>query len=376
MSDFAPQNARDVADIVATLVAARETIEILGNGTRRRMGRPVVASHRLTTRHLSGITLYEPEELVLSVGAGTLLSEIETLLEANGQHLAFEPPHHGAHTIGGVVAAGLSGPRRVQAGAVRDQLLGFTAVNGFGDIFKGGSRVVKNVTGYDLPKLMAGSFGTLSVLCDVTLKVLPRPKARTTLVVRGLAAKDGAALLRRVLGMPLEISGAAFVPEFDGTSVTAMRLEGFAEFVADRAQDLARATGAQIAGAEFAPFWEMVRDVTLLKDAAALWRVCVPPVAGADFLNLLPEVRGFMDWGGGLVWLGVEDSGDCGAAILRAAVAKTGGHATLVRASEATRATLDVFQSQPKTLAALTRRVKESFDPLRIFNPGRMYAGL
>lgn len=376
MAHFSPETVEELAHIVATAAANREPMEVLGNATKRGMGRPVTTAHTLTTSKLAGVSLYEPEELVLTTRAGTPLSQIEALLAANQQQLAFEPQHLGAQTIGGVIAAGISGPRRVQAGAVRDHLLGFTAVNGRGEIFKSGGRVVKNVTGYDLSKLMAGSFGTLAVLSEVTLKVLPRAQAQATLVMRGQTAREGAALLCKALGLPFEVTGAAWMPAFDGGSVTVLRLEGFADSVADRANSLTRLLGVSVTGEEFANFWEMVRDVKCLDTSKALWRISVPPNAGADVLAAMPQANGFLDWGGGLVWLAVPDVEDCGAAQLRAAVAKTGGHATLVRASAETRSRLEVFQPQPPALAVLTARVKDSFDPLRIFNPGRMYAGI
>src|SRR6185437_2593670 len=195
---------------------------ILGNGTKRVIGRPIVTPHRVSTAKLSAVTLYEPEELILSAKAGTPLSEIEALLAQHNQQLAFEPPHWGNQTIGGVIATGFSGPRRIKAGAVRDHLLGFTAVNGRAEIFKAGGRVVKNVTGYDLSKLMAGSFGTLAVLTDITLKVLPRPEAQATLVRTNQSARDGIALLNKALGQPYEITAAAWLPDFNGTSITAL----------------------------------------------------------------------------------------------------------------------------------------------------------
>src|SRR6185312_14637374 len=212
MTDFHPATIEDLADIVASAAAGREPLEILGNGTKRGIGRPIVTPHRVSTAKLSAVTLYEPEELILSAKAGTPLSEIEALLAQHNQQLAFEPPHWGEQTIGGVIATGFSGPRRIQAGAVRDHLLGFTAVNGRGEIFKAGGRVVKNVTGYDLSKLMTGSFGTLAVLSEVTLKVLPRPEARATLVLKGKTARQAITLFREALAMPLDITGAAWVP--------------------------------------------------------------------------------------------------------------------------------------------------------------------
>jgi glycolate oxidase FAD binding subunit len=347
----------------------------LGNGTKRGIGRPIVTPHRVSTAKLSAVTLYEPEELILSAKAGTPLSEIEALLAQHNQQLAFEPPHWGEQTIGGVIATGFSGPRRIQAGAVRDHLLGFTAVNGRGEIFKAGGRVVKNVTGYDLSKLMAGSFGTLAVLAEVTLKVLPRAQARTTLILRGQPARKAIALLNKALGQPFDITGAAWLSDLGGTSLTALRLEGFEDSVADRAAALSRQFDLSNAGTEFDTIWSSVRDASLLEPMPALWRVSVPPGTGADILESFPDAAAIADWGGGLIWLNLNDASDSGGK-LRLQVAKTGGHATLISASEDARSTISVFQPQPAALAALTKRVKESFDPLGILNPGRMYAGI
>lgn len=376
MADFHPASADEMADIVARAAGLREPLEVAGNATKHGIGRPITTPHRLFTANLRGVTLYEPEELVLSARAGTPLSDIETLLARHNQHLAFEPPHWGEQTIGGVIAAGLSGPRRIQAGAVRDHVLGFAAVNGRGEIFKSGGRVVKNVTGYDLSKLMTGSFGTLAVLTEVTLKVLPRPECRVTLVAHGQPATEGVALLSKALASPLDVSAAVWVSEHEGTSVTALRLEGFSDSVAERAAALKRLLGVCEAGPSFDSFWENVRDISLLDQADALWRVSVPPSEGSAILRALPGTKAILDWGGGRVWLAIPDDGQCGEKKVRAAVAKTGGHATLFRASAQTRAKIAVFQPQPPALAALTLRVKESFDPLHLFNPGRMYEGV
>jgi glycolate oxidase FAD binding subunit len=371
MTDFRPATIEELADIVASAAANREPLEIMGNGTKRVIGRPVSATHRVSTANISGITLYEPEELVLSAKAGTPLSEIEALLAQHNQQLAFEPPHWGEQTIGGVIATGFSGPRRIQAGAVRDHLLGFAAVNGRGEIFKAGGRVVKNVTGYDLSKLMAGSFGTLAVLSEITLKVLPRAQARTTLVLRGQPPRKGIALLNKALGQPFDVTGAAWLPDFNGASVTALRLEGFSDSVADRAATLSRQFDLSVT--EFDDVWSTIRDASLLEPMPALWRISVPPGSGADILESFPAAPAIADWGGGLIWLNLDGTSDS-AAQLRLRAAKTGGHATLISASEETRMSIGVFQPQPAPLAALTKRVKESFDPLGILNPGRVYA--
>lgn len=376
MADFIPETAGEISEIVSHAAAQNEPLEILGRGSKRGIGRPAEAVHSLSTARLNGITLYEPEELVLSAKAGTPLAAIDEELSRHNQHLAFEPPHWGKQTIGGVIATGFSGPRRLLSGAVRDHLLGFTAVNGRGEIFKSGGRVVKNVTGYDLPKLMTGSFGTLAVLTEITLKVLPRPQSHTTLVLEGRPARESLVLLNKAVRLPFDISGAAWTNSFAGKSIAALRLEGFVNSVAERAQSLCRTFGFRMAGAEFDSFWNDVRDARIAETAHALWRIAVPPASATDIVELLPHAKCLADWAGGLIWIALEESGDCGAALLRGTIARTGGHATLIKASVETRSRLAVFQPQPEALAKLTLRIKESFDPLHILNRGRMYAGL
>src|SRR5687767_3416806 len=218
---FKPANADEVRDVVAWAAAEERPLEIIGHGSKRGVGRPVQAEHTLDLSGLAGITLYEPEELVLSACAGTPLREIELLLKQRGQMLAFEPMDfgplfgraRGRGTIGGVLAANASGPRRLKAGAARDHVLGIHAVSGRGEAFKSGGRVVKNVTGYDLSKGLAGSWGTLAVVTDVTFKVLPRPEAVATLVIAGLDDARAVTTLCEAMGTPWEISGAAHLPE-------------------------------------------------------------------------------------------------------------------------------------------------------------------
>ena len=248
MTTFAPRNADEVTDAVRWGLAAGEALEVLGAGTKRALGRPLQAPHVLDVSALSGIVSYEPAELVLTARAGTPMAEIEAALREHAQCLAFEPPDYSAlldvaragtaavgarehadvrqaGTLGGVVAAALSGPRRMKAGAVRDHVLGIAAVSGRGEAFVAGGKVVKNVTGYDLPKLMTGSYGTLAVLTEITLKVLPAPEDARTLMVAGLSARDAVNAMIAVLQSPLEVSGASHFPrEPDRASITAFRL--------------------------------------------------------------------------------------------------------------------------------------------------------
>ena len=386
-------------ELVAAVAKSEGPLEILGQGSKRDLGRPVQVSQVLDLSRLTGVTLYEPEELVLSAGAGTTVAEIERLLTANGQMLAFEPPdlgplfgqEAGRGTLGGMIACNLAGPRRIKAGALRDHLLGATAVNGRGEIFKTGGRVMKNVTGYDLCKLLAGSFGTLAAIASATLKLQPAPEAVRTLMVRGLEDSAAMLLMSRAVGSAEDVSGAAHLPGAAarhlphadiGKAVTLLRLEGTPRSVTQRLSMLAKeleAPSDELGEIESTVLWRGLRNLSPFRGdhEAAIWRLSVPPTAGADVLRACGGAeRYFYDWGGGLIWLAVAANGDAGAQRLRAALSASRGHATLVRAPTAIRAAAEVFQPQEPALAALSRRVKESFDPAGRFNPGRMYAGI
>ncbi|MDF0603117.1 glycolate oxidase subunit GlcE [Psychromarinibacter sp. C21-152] len=373
------------ADLAAAVASADGPLRVLGGGTRP-VGRPV-AGTPLSAAALSGVELYEPGALTLVVRAGTPLAEVEDVLAAENQRLPFEPMDHrallgteGTPTIGGVVAANVSGPRRVQAGACRDFLLGVRFVDGTGTVVKNGGRVMKNVTGYDLVKLMAGSWGTLGVLTEVSLKVLAGPEAEATLVARGLNDAEAVAALCRALGTPFDVSGAAHLGDgvADGPR-TQVRVEGMASSVVYRVERLLAELPGFVAveGAESAKLWREVRDVTpFAGEAGAVWRVSVKPTDGPALTAALRAAglahRALYDWGGGLVWLLVPEDGDAGAGAVRDAVAARGGHATLVRASEAVRAEVPVFQPEPGPLAAIGAGLRARFDPRGILNPGLM----
>ncbi len=400
-----PTSEAQIAESVLVARAERTPLEITGGGTKRRLGRRVQAAATLSTDALRGITLYRPTELVISARSGTPLSEITQTLGEQGQELAFEPIDHrtlyggeGAEpTIGGVVACNLSGPRRVNAGAARDHLLGVRAVNGRGEVIKNGGRVVKNVTGYDLCKLFAGSFGTLGILTEVTLKVRPKAERTATLVLFGLDEIAGQAAMAEALGSPFDVTGAAYLPATQartlgvsaladtGTSATVIRLEGFTDSVAYRTEALRGSYSSRIAtavldDADGASVWADIRDVRpLAASSGSLWRVSTTPSEGPAVLARLRErspVDAVLDWGGGLVWLAVEAGDDDGAAAVRDAVRPSGGHATLVRPAGGGPGEGEVFDPPPPVLAMLGDRIKRSFDPDRILNPGRMYAGV
>jgi glycolate oxidase FAD binding subunit len=402
MTDIlAPTEEAAIAAAVADAGMAREPLLISGNGTKAGMLRPVQAARSLSTCNLVGITLYSPNELVISARAGTTLAEIEATLAEHGQHIIAEPPDLSSlfgvreqQTIGGVIATNLSGPRRVAWGAMRDHLLGIRAVTGWGEVIRSGGRVLKNVTGLDLCKLLAGSHGTLGVITEVTLKVLPAPEAVGTVALPGLDAVAGVAALSAALGSPYSVSAAAWLPAEAaarvpalaglGRSVALVRIEDFAASVAYRTaklrNDLNYASAELLDEATSRTVWRAVRDLAPLpvSVADAVWRVSVRPSAGPVVLQSVSDAcgaRGFLDWGGGLVWLAGPATTVAHAAVV--AAAKAGGGAwTLMRAPEPLRAAVDVIPPEPEPLARITRRVKAALDPQSILNPGRMYAGL
>jgi glycolate oxidase FAD binding subunit len=397
MTRFRPSDERELADVVAAAVAREEPLEVVAGGSKRGLGRPLQTPHTLDVAAFSGIRSYEPEELVLTAGASTPMAEIEAALDKAGQMLAFEPPDwrvllgsgDASPTLGGVIACNLAGPRRIKQGAARDHFLGFHGVSGRGEAFKAGGRVVKNVTGYDLCKLIAGSYGTLVALTEVTMKVLPRPEEERSILVRGLDDATAQRAMGEALNSSHEVSGAAHLPHGESgrdKPLTLLRLEGPEPSVAARATALTAELATfgaieEAKGAESLRLWRSLRDAAPLAALAgrAVWRVSVPPTAGpavvAEASRHL-DARHFFDWGGGLVWLAVAGAEDgCGAAI-RGALGASGGHATLIRGAPALRAAVPVFQPQAPALAALSRRVKESFDPKRVLSRGRMYPEL
>jgi len=402
-----PRDAKEVEQAIQWALAGGKTLEIVGRGGKRTIGRAAQWDATLDLSGLSGVTLYEPEELVLSAKAGTPLAEIEAVVAASRQELAFEPMDYGAvlgaaagaGTIGGTIAANLSGPRRIKAGAARDHFLGVTAVSGRGETFKSGGRVVKNVTGYDLCKLLAGSWGTLAAMTDVTIKTLPRAETEETVLVLKLDDVAAGKAMAAAISSFADVSAAAHLPHAAasrvaavasaGGAVTAFRLEGVAPSVAQRKgvlETLLAPFGSLGALGEAASrsLWRAVRD--LLPFAASspagerdLWRLSTAPTRGADLGRVLSEQADaelFYDWAGGLVWAALPAAADAHAGVVRAAVGAAGGHATLIRAPAAVRAAVEVFTPEEPALAALTKRVRESFDPSRVLNPGRMWAGV
>lgn len=365
-----PRDAQDVADIVARHPRA---LEVVGGGSKRAIGRPVDGD-LLDLRALAGVVAYEPAELVLTAKAATPLAEIERLLAANGQRLAFEPPDLGAllgvrdaPTLGGVLAANLAGSRRVTAGAARDHFLGCTAVTGRGELVRAGGRVVKNVTGYDVPKLLAGSWGTLAVLTEVTVRVAPAPETERTLRVASRTPEDASRVLTVALGSAHDVSAAAFDPARGAL----LRLEGFAASVDARAaavrELLAPAEVDAIDAEESRALWREIGSAAALAEHPVVWRISVPPSEAPAAVAALAPERCVLDWGGGLI---VAAYRDVDAARVRAAVRH--GHATLLKAPADARRATPSFPPQEPALAALAARVKQAFDPHAKLNPGRM----
>jgi len=404
MSDILkPRDAKEVEDAVRWALGNDKALELAGQGSKRAIGRPSQTDLTLDLSGLSGVTLYEPAELVLSAKAGTPLAEIDALLANNNQELAFEPMDYGPlfgleagkGTIGGTIAANLSGPRRIKAGAARDHFLGVTAVTGRAETIKSGGRVVKNVTGYDMCKVLAGSWGTLAAMTDITVKVLPKAETEATVIVEGLDDARASAAMAAALGSSCDVSGAAHVPDhvaswFDGLpkpkAATVLRLEGVAPSVAHRKQALAalmKAFGpvALLDEKDSASLWRSVRQVKPFAAESTrdrpLWRISTAPSRGHEIAGLItPAAQMFYDWGGGLIWAAMPFAHEPDAASIRGAVASLGGHATLVRAPASVRASIDIFESQEAGLASLSKRVKEGFDPKGVLNPGRMWAGV
>ncbi len=408
MTIHIPTTEIAAADIIRT---ASSPLSIQGGGSKLAFGRPA-SGDILSSKGLTGITLYEPSEMVISARSGTPLSEIEAVVAAKGQMLPFEPMDFsllfgegaptlggktaiggqitlgGETTVGGVAACNLSGPRRIQSGAARDSILGLRFINGNGELVKTGGRVMKNVTGLDLVKINCGAFGTLAFLTEVTLKLLPVPQKAVTLVIKGLSDAEAIAALSTALGSPFEISGAAHLPSGLGRDIsrTLMRLENFEASISYRVGELRKIFDQPsnvnldvnlLEGEDSDRLWRGVRDVEFLCDQPIniIWKISCAPSNGPKIMAALKPLGGkhFYDWGGGLIWLSL-DSPHTGA--VRAAVARFGGYATLVRAPENVRATAAVFQPLAAPLLALTKSVKASFDPRGILNFGRMFEGV
>ncbi|HRQ28385.1 FAD-binding protein, partial [Hyphomicrobium sp.] len=398
-----PATEWELKSMMTALMERAIPVEIMGAGSKRGVGRPVAAPVAMTTAGIRGISLYEPSELVMAARAGTPLTQIEVELASRGQMLPFEPidlgsalgAGAGVQTIGAVFAANLSGARRISNGAARDHLIGLRGVNGRGEIFKSGGRVMKNVTGYDVARGLSGSWGTLAVFSEVTFKVLPLPDDVVTLVYPDLTDDLAVELMSLSLTQPYEVSGTVHLSQAlagrlrhkglasAGRPLTAIRLENFTRSITYRKQKLREVLVAYGAPMELElesslEFWSEVRKLSFLPpNGTHLWRISTTPSEAAALVAAVRRhmaVEAFYDWSGGLVWLETPASADAGSADIRRAVASHGGHATLIRADQPVRQSVDVFQPLAPAVDRITRGIKQAFDPLGLLNPGRMYA--
>ncbi|MDN5003651.1 FAD-binding protein [Bradyrhizobium sp. GCM10027634] len=409
MDTLRVRDAKDVEEVVRAAIANEQPLEIVGHGSKRSIGHAMATNAVLDVSALNAVTSYEPNELIVTLQAGAPLADVLSLIDAKNQQFAFEPmstarllgtPVSG--TIGGMIAAGLAGPRRIRAGGARDHLLGAHAVSGFGDSFKTGGKVVKNVTGYDLCKLLSGSWGTLSVMTEVTLKVMPKPEAERTVLLRGLDDAAANKAMTAALGSPFDVSAAAHLPKSavragtdglgdiagQGEPLTVLRLEGITASASHRAgslRELLAPFGAAdlIEDAVSATLWATIRDVLPFAASGALgawpvWRIVCPPASGSALGTQLARQTGgevVYDWGGGLIWAALPPKDDAHAPAVRQSAEAAGGHATLIRATEDVRRDVDVFHPQSPGIAALSERVRASFDPKSILNRGRLRRG-
>ena len=405
-STFNPSSPADVKEIVEWALSSATPMAIVGNNSKKFLGQPTNLDVTLDLSNLKGIVTYEPSELVLTARPGTTLKEVRETLEERGQELAFEPPDYGAFfgkdsdraTLGGTIACNLSGPRRIRAGGARDHFLGMQAVNGRAEIFKAGGKVVKNVTGYDLCKLIAGSYGTLALLTETTFKVLPKSEKVRTVLISGLTDQIALSIFQKIMAGPVEPTALAHLPmgiakrsdvdlvSESSTSISAIRLEGPTPSVLQRTKTLLQylqpfGPTEELHGHRSAIFWREIADLRPFVGNlnSTIWRIIVPPSRSSSIIQTLCErfdISWFYDWAGGLIWIESEFEADALHTAIRAGVAEEGGQALVIRKGNGLSVSAEVFQPLPKPIFQLNYRVKQAFDPNAIFNPGRVYTGI
>jgi glycolate oxidase FAD binding subunit len=368
----------EVAHYVSDAYAHGRKLRIMGGGTRQALGNPCDSNAVLSTAGLTGISLYEPGALTIVAASGTPIADIENALAAEGQRLSFEPMDHrkllgstGAPSIGSVVACNISGPARIQTGGCRDSLIGVRFVDGRGEIIKNGGRVMKNVTGYDLVKLMCGSFGSLGVLTDVAFKVLPQTEMKAVLLIEGLSDVQAVEALSKALSSPYEVSGAAHVQKgLDGTPVTMIRVEGFEKSVIYRAKELQELlaeygkSSIEMDQPRIASGWKWVRDVEgFANQAGDVWRISVKPADGPKVAAKLKDADCLFDWGGGLIWALVPKGTN-----VRSSLNGISGFAERVRGE--VNKTIPARVAQNPIVAKIEQGLRIKFDPKGILNSG------
>lgn len=369
-----------IVDFVRAARADSLPFEIVAGGTRRNVGRPVGDLPQLDVSGLSGIIKYEPEELILTAAPSTPLTEITAVLAAKGQRLGFDPADwsrllnsNGVATLAGAMSCDASGSGRLRHGGARDSLLGFAAVNGLGEAFRGGGKVVKNVTGFDLPKLMCGAYGTLAVLTELTFRVYPKPQQAAVLAIADVTPEVGFAALRKIALSALEPAGLAYLPaamtKDGGQGAALIKLEGAAQPLQEKIAMAHGLLGAAVSRIDGDPFGAIGCGEKFADIAGDIWRVMIAPSDAPRVVKELNASHWLGDLAGGLIWLAAAPSD---AARIRAIAAAHKGQAMLLRASAESRAALGLYAPQPPALAALAKSVKAAFDPLGLFNPGRL----
>lgn len=403
MDILRPRDEEQLAKVIKEANEERVPLEVAGAGTKRGLGRPVNSENIVCTGAMFGISSYEPQELVITVKTGTPVRFVEETLARQGQIMPFEPLDmgpvlglsQGEGTIGGLFATNLCGSRRVYAGSARDNILGVTAVNGQGDIIRSGSSVIKNSSGYNISKGLTGSWGTLAVMTEVTMKVLPKPEETATLIFTGLLDELAIELMSKTMKTPYEVSGAVHLQQqFTSclrdeelnrldTPVTAIRIENFSGIVEYRLKKLKEILDSfgpiQVLNSDRSEqFWSDIKTLRMFQFTdAPFWRITTSPGKGVEIINAVkthhPNSVAMYDWSGGLIWLLTPFTADAGASEIHRAVINRGGNATLMRGELSLRASAEVFQPVEENIATLTRKLKAAFDPNGILNPGRMY---
>ena len=403
---FMPSDETELARFVEAAKAGNHPLEVCGFRSKREAGRPVNPAAVVSTAKLSGITFYEPGELVISAKAGTPLREVEAALARKNQELPFEPadfsrlygPDPQAASLGSVAAMNISGPRRILRGAARDHLLGVRAVNGEGVAIKAGGRVTKNVTGVDLVKGLCGSWGTLAVLTELTFKVLPKAAKTRTIIFLGLGDEAAVGVMSEAMGTPYEVSGTIHLhgslvsrlsdPDTASANMalTALRVEGDPQSVAYRVEKLRRGLSPfgetyEFDDHESRAFWADIRSLAFLSGNfdRPLWRITVAPSKAAQIVRALSAffpLSAAYEWSGGLIWLETPPSSEASVTELRRVLAEFEADSMLMRAPRPVRSSIEVFHPLPMTKMKLVQAVKKAFDPAGVLNPGRMYAGV
>jgi len=402
-STLRPTSEEDIANIVKHCYKKNIPLEISGLGSKKKIGRNFQSQKTLELSDYSGIIKYEPEELYIKVKSGTPIKEIKNELDKKNQQLAFEPTDFGSvfegtnneGSIGGVLSCNFSGPRRFKVGSARDHILGFKGVNGKGEIIKSGGTVVKNVTGYDLCKLITGSFGTLSIFTEISVKVLPKADLTKTLVIENPHLKKGLEYLNTALGSSTDPSGGVFYPDYfrshfifnDLTTegpITAIRIEGSKLSVDERINQLLKEFNIRSKEVSILDptqsniFWENTRCLKVFTNLKSnLIKVTVPASETFNLINKFKpyDVKYFIDWGGNLIWLQIDELDLNKLEEIRSLVKNVGGYLTIIKVEDSLKASIDIFTIDDVKYK-ISEKIKKSFDPKRILNPGKMYTGI